>query len=89
MDEKFNFLELLKICMLLLQVNDLETKTIRATGEEVAFLDIKIKEDISKISVILWRDLAEEPVHLKDVIQFKTFQVADTFSKQRQEIPYR
>lgn len=34
-------------------------------------------------------DLAEEPVHLKDVIQFKTFQVADTFSKQRQEIPYR
>lgn len=75
--------------MLLWQVNDLETKTIRATGEEVAFLDIKIKEDISKISVILWRDLAEEPVHLKDVIQFKTFQVADTFSKQRQEIPYR
>lgn len=75
--------------MLLLQVNDLETKTIRATGEEVAFLDIKIKEDISKISVILWRDLAEEPVHLKDVIQFKTFQVSDTFSKQRQEIPYR
>lgn len=67
----------------------METKTIRATGEEVAFLDIKIKEDISKISVILWRDLAEEPVHLKDVIQFKTFQVADTFSKQRQEIPYR
>lgn len=75
--------------MLLWQVNDLETKTIRTTGEEVAFLDIKIKEDISKISVILWRDLAEEPVHLKDVIQFKTFQVADTFSKQRQEIPYR
>lgn len=67
----------------------METKTIIATGEEVAFLDIKIKEDISKISVILWRDLAEEPVHLKDVIQFKTFQVADTFSKQRQEIPYR
>lgn len=67
----------------------METKTIRATGEELAFLDIKIKEDISKISVILWRDLAEEPVHLKDVIQFKTFQVADTFSKQRQEIPYR
>lgn len=67
----------------------METKTIRATGEEVAFLDIKIKEDLSKISVILWRDLAEEPVHLKDVIQFKTFQVADTFSKQRQEIPYR
>lgn len=67
----------------------METKTIRATEEEVAFLDIKIKEDISKISVILWRDLAEEPVHLKDVIQFKTFQVADTFSKQRQEIPYR
>lgn len=67
----------------------METKTIRATGEEVAFLDIKIKEDISKISVILWRDLAEEPVHLKDVIQFKNFQVADTFSKQRQEIPYR
>lgn len=67
----------------------METKTIRATGEEVAFLDIKIKEDISKISVILWRDLAEEPVHFKDVIQFKTFQVADTFSKQRQEIPYR
>lgn len=67
----------------------METKTIRTTGEEVAFLDIKIKEDISKISVILWRDLAEEPVHLKDVIQFKTFQVADTFSKQRQEIPYR
>lgn len=67
----------------------METKTIRATGEEVAFLDIKIKEDISKISVILWRDLAEEPVHLKDVIEFKTFQVADTFSKQRQEIPYR
>lgn len=68
----------------------METKTIRATGEEVsAFLDIKIKEAISKISVILWRDLAEEPVHLKDVIQFKTFQVADTFSKQRQEIPYR
>lgn len=67
----------------------METKTIRATGEEVAFLDIKIKEDISKISVILWRDLAEEPVHVKDVIQFKTFQVADTFSKQRQEIPYR
>lgn len=67
----------------------METKTIRATGEEVAFLDIKIKEDISKISVILWRDLAEEPVHLKDVIQFKAFQVADTFSKQRQEIPYR
>lgn len=67
----------------------METKTIRATGEEVAYLDIKIKEDISKISVILWRDLAEEPVHLKDVIQFKTFQVADTFSKQRQEIPYR
>lgn len=67
----------------------METKTIRATGEEVAFLDIKIKEDISKISVILLRDLAEEPVHLKDVIQFKTFQVADTFSKQRQEIPYR
>lgn len=67
----------------------METKTIRATGEEVAFLDFKIKEDISKISVILWRDLAEEPVHLKDVIQFKTFQVADTFSKQRQEIPYR
>lgn len=66
----------------------METKTIRATGEEVAFLDIKIKEDISKISVILWRDLAEEPVHLKDVIQFKTFQVADTFSKQRQRIPY-
>lgn len=64
--------------MLLWQVNDLETKTIRATGEEVAFLDIKIKEDISKISVILWRDLAEEPVHLKDVIQFKNFQVADT-----------
>lgn len=28
----------------------METKTIRATGEEVAFLDIKIKEDISKIS---------------------------------------
>lgn len=26
----------------------METKTIRATGEEVAFLDIKIKEDISK-----------------------------------------
>lgn len=67
----------------------METKTIRATGEDVAFLDIKIKEDLSKISVILWRDLAEEPVHLKDVIQFKTFQVADTFSKQRQEIPYR
>lgn len=67
----------------------METKTIRATGEDLAFLDIKIKEDISKISVILWRDLAEEPVHLKDVIQFKTFQVADTFSKQRQEIPYR
>lgn len=67
----------------------METKTIRATGEEVAFLDIKTKEDISKISVILWRDLAEEPVHLKDVIQFKNFQVADTFSKQRQEIPYR
>lgn len=67
----------------------METKTIRATGEEVAFLDIKIKEDISKISVILWRDLAEKPVHLKDVIQFKNFQVADTFSKQRQEIPYR
>lgn len=67
----------------------METKTIRATGEEVAFLDIKIKEAISKISVILWRDLAEEPVHVKDVIQFKTFQVADTFSKQRQEIPYR
>lgn len=67
----------------------METKTIRATGEEVAFLDIKIKEDISKISVILWRDLAEEPVHLKDVIQFKTFQVADTFSKQGQKIPYR
>lgn len=67
----------------------METKTIRATGEEVAFLDIKIKEDLTKISVILWRDLAEEPVHLKDVIQFKTFQVADTFSKQRQEIPYR
>lgn len=67
----------------------METKTIIATGEEVAFLDIKIKEAISKISVILWRDLAEEPVHLKDVIQFKTFQVADTFSKQRQEIPYR
>lgn len=67
----------------------METKTIRATGEEVAFLDIKIKEDISKISVILWRDLAEEPVHLKDVIQFKTFQVADTFSKHRHEIPYR
>lgn len=67
----------------------METKTIRATGEEVAFLDIKIKEDISTISVILWRDLAEEPVHLKDVIQFKNFQVADTFSKQRQEIPYR
>lgn len=67
----------------------METKTIRATGEEVAFLDIKIKEDISKISVILWRDLAEEPVHLKDVIQFKNFQVADTFSTQRQEIPYR
>lgn len=67
----------------------METKTIRATGEEVAFLDIKIKEDISKVSVILLRDLEEEPVHLKDVIQFKTFQVADTFSKQRQEIPYR
>lgn len=67
----------------------METKTIRATGEEVAFLDIKSKEDISKISVILLRDLAEEPVHLKDVIQFKTFQVAHTFSKQRQEIPYR
>lgn len=66
----------------------METKTIIATGE-VAFLDIKIKEDISKISVILWRDLAEEPVHLKDVIQFKTFQVADSFSKQRQKIPYR
>lgn len=46
MDEKFNFLELLKICMLLLQVNDLEIKIIRVIGEEVVFLDIKIKEDI-------------------------------------------
>lgn len=35
MDELFNFLELFNICMLLLQVKDLETKTIRATGEEV------------------------------------------------------
>lgn len=65
----------------------LETKTIRATGEEVAFRHIKIKDDTSKISVILWRDLAKEPIHLKDVIQFNNFQVSDTFSKHRQAIP--
>lgn len=80
-------MELFNICMLLLQVNDLETKTIRATGEEVAFRHIKIKDDTSKLSVILWRDLAKEPIHLKDVIQFNNFQVSDTFSKQRQAIP--
>lgn len=87
MNELFNFLELFNICMLLLQVKDLETKTIRATGEEVAVRHIKIKDDTSKISVILWRDLAKEPIHLKDVIQFNNFQVSDTFSKHRQAIP--
>lgn len=54
--------------MLLLQVNDLEIKIIRVIGEEVAFRYIKIKDDILKILVILWRDLVKELIYLKDVI---------------------
>lgn len=46
----------------------MEIKIIRVIGEEVVFLDIKIKEDILKILVILWWDLVEELVYLKDVI---------------------
>lgn len=46
----------------------MEIKIIRVIGEEVVFLDIKIKEDILKILVILWWDLVEELVYLKDII---------------------
>lgn len=46
----------------------MEIKIIRVIGEEVVFLDIKIKEDLLKILVILWWDLVEELVYLKDVI---------------------
>lgn len=46
----------------------MEIKIIRVIGEEVVFLDIKIKEDILKILVIIWWDLVEELVYLKDVI---------------------
>ncbi|XP_061190982.1 uncharacterized protein LOC133199127 [Saccostrea echinata] len=69
------------------KTNDLEKKTIRSTGEEVAFRRLKIKDETSKICVVLWRKLAEEPFTTNEVVQFNNFQVSDTFGTDGKSVP--